>query len=142
MFNQATIIGFLGQNPSSRALANGTLVSSFSVATSRRFKDKDGNKRSESEWHNITCFGKLAETAANYLTKGKKVLVQGRIQTRSYPHRDHPDVKMYRTEIIANTFQMLDAREKGDEEMPTPPDDATIEVEGPDLGLNEDDQHF
>lgn len=114
MYNAVTLIGFLGQDPTSRLLPSGQPVVTFTVATSRRYKDAEGNKQTKTEWHNIVCFSGLAEIASKYLCKGKKVLVTGRIQTRTYDHKDHPEIKMSRTEIVADDFQMLDAKPKSD----------------------------
>ena len=91
------------RDPELKALPSGTKVASFSVATNRTFRDKDGNRQDQSEFHNIVAFSKLGELAAQYLKKGSQALVEGRIQTRSW---DKPDgSKAYRTEIIADNIQ-------------------------------------
>ena len=111
MVNKVILVGNLGRDPESRSLPSGQPVTNFSVATSRRYKDREGNRKDETEWHNIVCFGKQAEIAAQYLTKGKMVFIEGRIQTRSW--EDKEGKKQYRTEIICENFQMLGARGDG-----------------------------
>ena len=75
-------------------------------ATRRRYKDRDGNRQEQTEWHNIVCFGKQAEIAGQYLVKGKQVFIEGRIQTRSWDDKSTGE-KKYRTEIVCENFQML-----------------------------------
>jgi single-strand DNA-binding protein len=101
--NKAFIIGNLTRDPEIKALPSGMQVASFSVATNRVWKDKNGAKQESADFHNIVVFGRQAETAAQYLKKGASALVEGRIQTRSW---DGPDGKKnYRTEIIADRVQ-------------------------------------
>ena len=111
MVNKVILVGNLGRDPESRSLPSGQAVVNFSLATSRRYKDRDGNRKDETEWHNIVCFGKSAEIAAQYLTKGKMIFVEGRIQTRSWD--DKEGKKQYRTEIICENFQMLGSKGDG-----------------------------
>ena len=106
MVNKVILVGNLGRDPEVRSLPNGNPVASFSVATSRRFKDRDGNRQEQTEWHNVVCYGRQAEIAGQYLTKGKQVFVEGRIQTRSWDDKTSGE-KKYRTEIICDNFQML-----------------------------------
>ena len=106
MVNKVILVGTLGRDPEVRSLPSGQPVASFSVATSRRWKDRDGNRQEQTEWHNVVCFGKTAEIAGQYLTKGKQVFVEGRIQTRSWDDKTTGE-KKYRTEIICDNFQML-----------------------------------
>ena len=106
MVNKVILVGNLGRDPEVRSLPSGQPVASFSVATSRRWKDRDGNRQEQTEWHNVVCFGKQAEIAGQYLTKGKQVFVEGRIQTRSWDDKTTGE-KKYRTEIICDNFQML-----------------------------------
>ena len=106
MVNKVILVGNLGRDPEIRSLPSGQPVASFSVATSRRCKDRDGNRQEQTEWHNVVCFGKTAEIAGQYLTKGKQVFVEGRIQTRSWDDKTSGE-KKYRTEIICDNFQML-----------------------------------
>jgi single-strand DNA-binding protein len=106
MVNKVILVGNLGRDPEVRSLPSGQPVASFSVATSRRFKDRDGQRQEQTEWHNVVCFGKQAEIAAQYLTKGKQIFVEGRIQTRSWDDKNSGE-KKYKTEIVCDNFQML-----------------------------------
>ena len=100
--NKAFIIGNLTRDPELKALPSGTKVCSFSIATNRIYKDKDGNKQEMAEFHNVSAFSKLGELAGQYLKKGQQVLVEGRIQTRSWETNGE---KKSRTEIIADNIQ-------------------------------------
>src|SRR5688500_9654199 len=106
MVNKVILVGNLGRDPEVRSLPSVQPVASFGVATSRRWKDRDGNRQEQTEWHNVVCFGKQAEIAGQYLTKGKQIFVEGRIQTRSWDDKTSGE-KKYRTEIICDNFQML-----------------------------------
>ncbi len=101
--NKALIIGNMVRDPELKALPSGTKVCSFSVATNRSFKDKEGVKQDTKEFHNITAFGRTGELVAQYMKKGSQVYVEGRLQTRSWDGKDGE--KKYRTEIIADTVQ-------------------------------------
>ena len=109
MLNKVILIGNLGKDPEVRSLPSGQPVATWTMATSRRWRDKNGQKQEQTEWHQIVCFGKQAEIAGQYLTKGKQVCVEGRIQTRSWDDRNSGE-KKYRTEIICDNFQMLGQR--------------------------------
>jgi len=109
--NKALIIGNLTRDPELKALPSGSQVASFSVATNRVWKDKNGAKQESVDYHNIVVFGRQAETAAQYLKKGSSVLVEGRMQTRSWDATD--GTKKYRTEIIADRIQFGPRREGG-----------------------------
>lgn len=100
--NKAIIIGNLTRDPEQKSLPSGIAVTSFSVATNRVYKDKDGNKQEQVEYHNIVVFGRQAETSGQYLKKGQNVLVEGRMQTRSW---EQDGVKKYRTEVVADSVQ-------------------------------------
>jgi len=100
--NKAFIIGNLTRDPEMRALPSGIQVASFGMATNRIFKDKDGNKKENVDFHNIVVFGRQAELVAQYLKKGSNALVEGRMQTRSW---DSPEGKKYKTEIVADRIQ-------------------------------------
>ncbi|OHA60256.1 MAG: hypothetical protein A2589_03780 [Candidatus Vogelbacteria bacterium RIFOXYD1_FULL_46_19] len=101
--NRAIIIGNLTRDPEERQLPSGAAVTSFSVATNRVWKDKNGAKQEDTQYHNVVVFGIQAKNCAQYLRKGSSVLVEGRMQTRSW---DAPDgTKKYRTEIIADRVQ-------------------------------------
>lgn len=101
--NKAIIIGNLTREPEIKSLPSGIQVCSFSVATNRVWKDKNGAKQESADFHNIVVFGRQAETAGQYLKKGQSVLVEGRIQTRSWDDKDGQ--KKYRTEIVADRVQ-------------------------------------
>jgi single-strand DNA-binding protein len=101
--NKAIIIGNLTRDPELKSLPSGMQVTSFSLATNRVWKDKNGARQESSDFHNIVVFGRQAETSAQYLKKGASVLVEGRIQTRSWDGQDGK--KQYRTEIVADTVQ-------------------------------------
>jgi len=101
--NKALVIGNLTRDPEMRSLPSGVQVASFSVATNRVWKDKNGTRQESADYHNIVVFGRQAETVSQYLRKGASVLVEGRMQTRSW---DGPDGKKnYRTEIVADRVQ-------------------------------------
>ncbi len=101
--NKALIIGNLTRDPELKALPSGTKVCSFGLATNRTYKDKDGQRKDSTEFHNIVAFAKLGELSAQYLKKGQQALVEGRIQTRSWDAQNGE--KKYRTEIIAENIQ-------------------------------------
>lgn len=101
--NKAIIAGNVTQDPELKSLPSGVQVTNFSVATNRVYNDKDGNKQESTEFHNVVVFGRQAETSAQYLSKGRQVLVEGRLQTRSWEGADGN--KRYRTEIIADRVQ-------------------------------------
>lgn len=100
--NKALVYGNLTRDPELRSLPSGMQVTTFSIATNRVWKDKDGAKQESSEFHNIVVFGRQAETVAQYLKKGSGALVEGRMQTRSW---ESDGVKKYRTEIVADRVQ-------------------------------------
>jgi single-strand DNA-binding protein len=111
--NRVTIIGHLGQDPELRQLPkSGQAVASFSVATDESFTGKDGNRQDRTQWHNIVVYGKLAQTCAEYLKKGRQLYVEGRLQTRDYEDRNGGG-KRYRTEIIAQRVQFLGSKPEG-----------------------------
>jgi len=112
--NKVIIIGCLGNDPETRHLTSGDAVTNMSVATSESWKDKDsGEKRESTEWHRISIFGKLAEIAGEYLKKGSKVYIEGKLKTRKW--QDNSGNDRYTTEIVVDSFngimQMLDSRE-------------------------------
>ena len=109
MLNKVMLIGNLGRDPEVRSTPSGQPVASFSLATSRRWKDKNGQRQEQTEWHNIVVWGKQAEIAGQYLTKGKQIFLEGRIQTRSWEDSQSGE-KKYRTEIVCDNFQMLGQR--------------------------------
>jgi len=100
--NKALVYGNMTRDPELRSLPSGIQVTSFSLATNRVYKDKEGNKQESTDFHNIVVFGRQAETVAQYLRKGSSVLVEGRMQTRSW---EQDGQKKYRTEIVADRVQ-------------------------------------
>ena len=110
--NRATVLGNITRDPESRTTTSGQGVVSFSVATSRRWKDQtSGEFKEASEFHNIVAWGKLAQTVGSYCHKGSKVYVEGRLQTRSWEGQDGK--KNYRTEIVAESVIILDPKGSG-----------------------------
>lgn len=102
--NKAIIIGNLTRDPELKSLPSGMKVATFGVATNRVWKDKNGAKQESTDFHNIVVFGRQAETTSQYLKKGNSVLVEGRIQTRSWDDKTSGE-KKYRTEIVADRIQ-------------------------------------
>jgi single-strand DNA-binding protein len=129
--NKVLLIGNLGKDPEVRYTASGTAVASFSLATSEKFKNKGGEWEERTEWHNITLWGRLAEIAGEYLSKGKTVFIEGRLQTRKWQDKDGKD--RFTTEIVGEKMQMLSRREgtgstegasaESHEDVPLPNDD-------------------
>lgn len=109
--NKAILIGNLGKDPELRYTPSGQAVASFPLATTERYKDKDGNWQERTDWHNIVVWGRQGETAKEYLSKGRSAYIEGRIQTRSYDDRDGN--KKWITEIVASRVQFLGGRGEG-----------------------------
>lgn len=122
--NKAIICGNLGSDPELKNTKSGTAVCNFSVATNERWTDKRGQKQERTEWHRIVCWDRLAETCSTYLTKGRQVLVEGKIQTSEWEDRDGN--KRYTTEIVANSVHFLSggdapARDRAPKREPSQP---------------------
>ncbi|WP_346052117.1 single-stranded DNA-binding protein [Natronospira elongata] len=118
--NKAIIVGNLGADPETKYTPSGAAVTNIRVATSEQWRDKQtGEQQERTEWHRVVFFGKLAEIAGEYLRKGSKVYLEGRIQTRKWQGQDGVD--RYTTEIVANEMQMLDSRSGGGEFSQRPP---------------------
>ncbi len=110
--NKVILIGNLGQDPEVRYMPNGNAVANVSVATSESWKDKNtGDQQERTEWHRVVFFRRLAEIVGEYLKKGSKVYVEGKIQTRKWQDKNGED--RYTTEIVADQMQMLDSRGGG-----------------------------
>lgn len=118
MINKATIIGNLGSDPEVRFTQGSTAVANFTVATSEKWKDKDGQQQEQTEWHRIVAFARLGEICGEYLSKGSKVYIEGRIQTRQWDDKDGN--KRYTTEIVAREMKMLNSK-GGQQHEPQPP---------------------
>ena len=114
--NKVILVGNLGQDPEIRYTADGRPIANFSIATSESWKDKNsGEKREKTEWHRVVVFGKLAEICGEYLSKGRQVYIEGKLQTRKWQGQDGQD--RYTTEVVIDgftgTMQMLGTREGG-----------------------------
>jgi len=118
--NKVQLIGNLGKDPELRYTTAGVAVATFSVATNESWKDQDGNLQERTEWHNIVAWRKLAEICGEWLKKGKKVYIEGRLQTRSYDDKN-TGAKKYITEIVADNMIMLDGKgAAGESNAPAP----------------------
>lgn len=146
-YNRAIIVGNLTRDPELRSLPSGVQVATIGVATNRVWKDKNGAKQESADYHNVVVFGRQAETSAQYLRKGASVLVEGRMQTRSW---DAPDgTKKYRTEVVADRIQFgprrdgasasADSSSKMPDDQEAPPADV---IEYPEDNVNPDDIPF
>lgn len=126
MVNKVILIGNLGADPEIRYTQSGTAVASLRLATSRKWKDRDGNVQDETEWHRVIVWAQQAEYCSNYLSKGNKVYVEGRLQTRKW--KDQNNIDRYTTEIVALTVQNLSPRASegaaggGYDQPPMPPE--------------------
>ncbi|MFZ5773940.1 MAG: single-stranded DNA-binding protein [Thermodesulfobacteriota bacterium] len=108
MVNKVILIGNLGKDPEVRYSQTGTAIASFSVATTETWKKQDGSKEELTEWHRIVAFGRLGEICGEYLSKGSKVFIEGRLQTRKWDDKDGNT--RYTTEIVAREMKMLSPR--------------------------------
>jgi len=109
--NKVILVGNVGNDPEVRYMPNGNAVANISVATSDSWKDKNtGDQQERTEWHRVVFFNRLAEIVEQYVKKGTKLYLEGRLQTRSY---EQDGIKKYSTEIVANEMQMLDSRGAG-----------------------------
>lgn len=126
--NKVMLIGNLGTDPEMRYTANGNAVTTFPVACNRTYTGPDGERKEETEWFNVVTWNKLAETCSQFLQKGRRAYVEGRLQTRSWEGQDGQ--RRYRTEVIANTVLFLDRAQAA----PLPEDDVGA-VEPEDIPL-------
>ena len=113
--NKVILVGNVGKDPEVRYLEGGTAVCSFSLATSETYRNKDGERVSTTEWHNIVMWRGLAEIAEKYVKKGSQLFIEGKIRTRSY---DKDGIKRYTTEIVADNMQMLGRKADGAQSQP------------------------
>jgi single-strand DNA-binding protein len=121
--NKAILLGHVGKAPEVKTTGGGTIVANFSIATSDRHKDAQGNWQDDTQWHDLVAFGRTAEIVRDYVLKGSKLYVEGRIHTRTW---EKDGQKHYRTEIVANELVLLDGKrdaapqsaEVGDEDIP------------------------
>lgn len=136
--NKVILIGNLGRDPEVRYTPGGLAVANFSMATSETWTNKEGEKETRTEWHRIVAFGKLGEICGEYLSKGKQVYIEGRIQTREW--EDKEGNKRYTTEIIALQMLMLGSRESAGEPRPSPSSDMeTPNLPEPPISKTKDD---
>jgi len=120
--NKIMLIGNLGKDPELRSTSSGTAVATFSMATNRSWKDQSGEWQEETQWHNVVVWGNPAETITNYCKKGSKLFIEGRLTYRSWEGQDGQ--KRYTTEIVAETYVILDQSTEGTgrgEPIPPPP---------------------
>jgi len=108
--NKVILLGNVGKDPEIRSTGGGTMVANFTLATSDRFQDAQGNWQDRTEWHNLVAFKRLAEIVRDYVKKGSKLYVEGKIQTRSWDDKE-TGAKRYRTEIIVNDISLLSGRD-------------------------------
>jgi single-strand DNA-binding protein len=108
MINKAILVGRLGADPEVRYTPDGLMITNFNMATDETRKDKSGERVQKTEWHRIVTFGKLAEISGKYLSKGKLIFIEGRIQTRAW--EDKEGNKRYTTEIVASNMRMLETK--------------------------------
>lgn len=116
MLNKVTLIGRLGRDPETRYMPNGEAVCNFSVATSEKYTDKNGQRQEATEWHEVTMFRKLAEIAGQYLKKGSQVYIEGKIKSRKYTDKNGVERTAY--DIIANEMKMLGGNSQATQEQP------------------------
>lgn len=117
--NKVQLTGRLGADPEMRYTAEGTAVTTFRVASNRTWNDSKGARHEDAEWFRIVAWDKLGDICNQYLTKGARVYVEGRLQTKKYTDRDGND--RYSTEVVASDMIMLDSRRDRDDEEPEPP---------------------
>ena len=117
--NKVIICGNLGQDPEVRYMPNGNAVANISVATSESWNDKaTQEQKEETEWHRCVCYGKLAEIIGEYLKKGSKIYLEGKLKTRKW--KDQQNVDRYTTEIVFDEMQMIDGKQQGVSPSPAP----------------------
>lgn len=128
MLNKVILIGRLGRDPETRFMPNGEAVCNFSVATSEKYTDKNGQRQESTEWHNVTMYRKLAEIAGQYLKQGSQVYIEGKIKSRKYT--DKKGVERTDYDIIANEMKMLGGNSQATQEQPKYPQGNAKPVDG------------
>ena len=118
--NKVILIGRLGNDPESKVINTGKTVTTLNLATSRNWKDQEGNRQEKTEWHRIVVWGRTAETCAQYLSKGRQIYVEGELQTRSWETENGQ--KRYTTEVVAQRVQFLSSSESNSERGAQKPD--------------------
>jgi single-strand DNA-binding protein len=109
--NKVILLGNVGKDPDIRSTPSGTMVANFTLATSDRFQDAQGNWQDRTEWHNLVAFKRTAEIVRDYVKKGSKLYIEGKIQTRTWD--DKEGLKHYKTEVLVNDLSLLSGREEG-----------------------------
>lgn len=130
--NKVILLGNVGKDPEIRSTGGGTLVASFTVATSDRSKNSSGEWTDRTEWHNLVAYGRTAEVIRDYVRKGAKLYVEGKIQTRSWDDKTSGE-KKYRTEIIVNELSLLSGRDPENRASISRKEPTEIEEEDPDI---------
>lgn len=129
MLNKVQLIGRLGADPEVRRLESGVAVARLNLATTKKWKDKDGNQQETTQWHNVQCWRGLAEVAEKYLKKGSRIFAEGEVTYRDYENKD--GVKIRACEIVADNFIMLDAKADGGTGAETRPPVTTSTAQAP-----------
>jgi single-strand DNA-binding protein len=138
--NRVILVGNLGKDPEVLTFDNGVKKASFSLATTESYKNKEGAKVDQTEWHNIVLWRGLAEVGEKYLKKGSQIYLEGKIKTRSY---EQDGVKKYITEIYADNMTMLGSRREGSEtQQPQSQSQAQTQPESPEMEIPHDDLPF
>ena len=109
--NKVILVGRLGRDPETRYMPNGDAITNFSLATDEQWRDRNGERQTRTEWHNVSLYGKLGEIAGQYLRKGSQVFIEGKIQSRKYTGKDGIERTAY--DIIGNEMKMLSNRNDG-----------------------------
>ena len=117
--NKVILVGNLGQDPETRTFSDGGQVTNISIATSESWKDKQGQPQERTEWHNIVFNGRLAEIASQYLSKGSKIYIEGKLKTDKYQDKQTGQDR-YSTKVVAREMQMLDSRSDSQGGQPPP----------------------
>lgn len=133
--NKVSLIGNVGKDPELRYTSTGVAVANFTLATNEQWKDGDGNMQERTEWHTIVAWKRLAEICGEYLKKGKKVYIEGRLQYRNYD--DKNGIKRYVTEVVAQDMIMLDSKGSGTSSAPEPEEQIDEASGGPTAEKND-----
>jgi len=136
--NKVILVGNVGKDPEVRHLDNGVAVASFTLATSETYRNKENQKVTNTEWHNIVIWRGLADVVEKYVKKGSSLYIEGKIKTRSWD--DKEGNKRYTTEIVADNMQMLGAKQSNEESASAPENASTADIEN--ISTEEDDLPF
>jgi single-strand DNA-binding protein len=136
--NKVILIGNVGKDPEVRHLDSGVAVASFPLATSETYKNKENQKVTNTEWHNIVVWRGLADVAEKYVKKGNPLYIEGKIRTRSWDDKD--GIKRYTTEIVADNMQMLGTKQSNEESASAPENISTEDIEN--IPAEDDDLPF